>query len=109
MKPIITNQEILLFTNTCFSNRELCNGDTNNNTPETNSYREELEKACWAGILFEMLPELTAYSISGCKMFIWNILTAGHFILVNQGSYPHPVESETSVDPHLFLGSFHLN
>ena len=109
MKPIITNQEILLFTNTCFSNRELCNLDTNNNTPETNSYREELEKACWAGMLFEMLPELTAYSTSGCKMFIWNILTAGHFILVNQGSYPHPVENETSVDPHLFLGSVQFN
>ena len=108
MKPIITNQEILLFTNTCFSNRELCNLD-NNNGPDTNSYTEELEKACWSGMLFEMLPELTASSFCGCKMFIWNILTAGHFILVNQGSYPHPVESETSVDPHLFLGSFHSN
>ena len=109
MKPIITSQEILLFTNTSFSNRELSNPDTANNKPEINSYREELEKACWAGMLFELLPELTTYSFSGCKMFIWNILTAGHFLLINQGSYPHPVENETSVDPHLFLGSVHLN
>lgn len=109
MNPIITNQEILLFTNTCFSNRELCNLDSNNNRPETNSYSEELEKACWAGMLFEMLPELTTYSISGCKMFIWNILTANNYLLVNQGSYPHPVENETSVDPHLFLGSVQFN
>jgi len=109
MKPTTINQEILLFTNTSFSNRELFNLDTNNNKPETNSYREELEKVCWAGMLFEMLPELTAYSFSGCKMFIWNILTANHYLLVNQGSYPHRVENETSVDPYLFLGSLHFN
>ena len=109
MKPITINQEILLFTNTSFSNRELSNPDTANNKPEINSYREELEKACWAGMLFEMLPELTVYSFSDCKMSIWNILTAGHFLLVNQGSYPIPIEKETSVDPHLFLHSLHFN
>ena len=108
MKPIITNQEILLFADTSFSKQEFCNMDSFNR-PANLSRIEELEKACWAGMLFEMLPELMTYSISGCKMFIWNILTANHYLLVIQGSYPHPVENETSVDPYLFLGSIHLN
>jgi len=109
MKPTITNQEILLSTSASFSKREWCRLDAQQKRPEASSPIEELERACWAGMLFEMLPELTAYSFSGCKMFIWHILTAAHFLLVNQGSYPQPVENETSVDPHLFVSSLHFN
>ncbi len=109
MKPIITNQEILLFTSTQFSDRELCGPADENKRLETNSNKVELEKACWAGMLFEMLPELTPHSLCGSKLFIWDILSADHFLLVNQGSYPKPIESETSVDPHQFLVSFQFN
>jgi hypothetical protein len=108
MKPIIINQEILVFGGTHFSRQEFCSEKASGSGPTTYSSIEELERACWAGILCEILPELTKPA-SGCKLFIWNVFTAEHFLLINQGTYPRPVESETSVDPHLFILSVHLN
>ena len=109
MKQITINQEILLFAGTSFSRQEFCSKNTSSNGAANYSLIEELERACWAGMLCELLPELTTNPFSDCKMFIWNVLTAKHFLLVNQGTYPQPVESKTSVDPHLFLLSVHLN
>lgn len=109
MKPITINQEIILFAGTSFSRQEFCSKNDSGNGQPNYSLIEELERACWAGMLCELLPELTTNPFSGCKMFIWNVLNAGHFLLVNQGTYPHPVETETSVDPHLFLLSVHFN
>lgn len=109
MKPTITNQEILLFSGTSFSNREFSKTGKHSNRLETSSPRDELERACWAGMLFEMLPELTAYSLPGSKMFIWNIRSAEHFLLINQGTDPHPVEAVFSIDPQLFYTGANFN
>jgi hypothetical protein len=108
MKPITTNQEILLFADTSFSKQEFCNKDSFNK-PTNLSRIEELERACWAGMLFEMLPELVAYSFPRCKMFIWNIQSAEHSLLISQGTDPHPVEATFSIDPHFFLPAAHFN
>ena len=109
MKQITINQEILLFAGTSFSRQEFCNKDDSGNRPANYSLVKELEKACWAGMLCKLLPELTTDHFSSGKMFVWNVLNAEHFLLVNQGTYPCPVEIENSVDPHLFLLSLHLN
>lgn len=109
MKPITINQEILLFSESIFSRQEFCRKDDTSSSRVNYSFIEELERACWAGFLPELLPEMHLRSVAGYKMFVWNILTADHFLLVNQGTYPQPVEIETSVDPHLFLLSVHLN
>ena len=109
MKPITTNQEILLFTGTSFSSREFSKLDKHNDRLETNSSRDELERACWAGILFEMLPELTTYPFASCKMHIWNIHSAEHFLLISQGTDQNPIEDFFSIDPQLFLSRTQLN
>ena len=109
MKPISINQEILLFAGTSFSRQEFCNKTEPGYRAANYSLIEELERACWAGMLRELLPEITTAPVSGFKMFVWNVLNAEHFLLVNQGTYPYPVETETSIDPHLFLLSIHLN
>ena len=108
MKPIIINQEILLFSNTSFSKQEFCYKDSFNKQANL-SRIEELERACWAGMLFEMLPELTAYSFSRCKMIIWNIRSAEHSLLISQGTDQHPVEATFSIDPHFFDPAAHFN
>jgi hypothetical protein len=109
MKPISFNQEILIFANATFSRQDFCRRNTSDSRQANYSLIEELERACWAGRLCELLPELAAHSFTDSKMFIWNILTAEHFLLVNQGTYPSPAESETSLDPHFFILSVHLN
>ena len=109
MKPITTNQEILLFTGTSFSSRKFSKTGKHNNRLDTGSSRDELERACWAGLLFEMLPELTTHHFTSCKMYIWNIHSAAHFLLIRQGTDPNPVEDFFSIDPQLFLPSTLLN
>lgn len=109
MKLITTNQEVLLFTGSRFSNREFSRLDKPNNKLEANSFRDELERACWAGLLFEMLPELAIDSFARFKMYIWNIHSAEHFLLINQGTDPHPVDATLSIDPHFFLPVAHFN
>ena len=103
MKPIITNQEILLSTSASFSKREWCRLDAQHKRSEISSSSEELERACWAGILFEMLPELMTSSSTDGKMSIWNIRSASHFLLISQGIDPCPPEYTYSIDPQLFL------
>jgi len=109
MKPITINQEILLFADNSFARQEFYNKYTFINGSANYSLIRELEKACWAGLLSELLPELVPDPFPESKMFVWNILTAEHFLLIHQGTYPNRVESKSSVDPHLFLPSVHLN
>ena len=108
MKPENIHHEILLFTDNSFSQREFCSRDEKGSGRKLSPV-EELERACWAGMLFEMLPELTAYSLPGSKMFIWNIRSAERFLLINQGTDPHPVEAFFSIDPQLFYTGANFN
>ena len=109
MKPTTTNQEIILSTSTSFSNRELCHLDSKHKRPKISTPEEELERACWAGMLFEMLPELTKGLFTGSQVHIWDIHSSKHCLLVSQGTEPHPVENAFSLNPHFFLDVIRLN
>jgi hypothetical protein len=107
MKPTTTNQEIILVTGTRFLSREAClirRGKKVEANPQIN----ELERACWAGLIFELLPELSSPS-QGTKAFTWNVYSAGHFVLVNLGTEPSGVEAAFSVDPYHFVDETRLN
>jgi hypothetical protein len=107
MKPISTIQEILLFTGTSFSKREFSQLG-NHKKPDPKPQHAELEQACWSGILFEMLPELSSL-FAGSKAFIWDIHSFDHFLLVTQGTRPEPIDNAFSVDPHFFLTAAAFN
>jgi hypothetical protein len=107
MKSITTNQEVLLFAGTNFSNREFCHLESFKR-PDQKPQIAELERACWAGMLFELLPEL-ASPFEGSKAFIWDIHSANHFVLITQGTQPYQIENAFSVDPHFFLAAAGFN
>ena len=109
MKPEITNQEIMLFIDSRFCSREFCSRDNRLNGLDLNLHREKLENACWAGMLFEMLPELKDGCPFGNKVFIWDIHSVGHFLMIDQGSTPQPVEKPFSLNPYLFLDDVRSN
>src|SRR5258706_9532657 len=88
MKPKTIQQEILLITGTSFSSNEFCLKDPQCKESAYLSPLEQLEKVCWAGILSELLPELTDCSFSNCKTYIWNILKGNHFLNINMGDRP---------------------
>jgi hypothetical protein len=107
METNSTHQEILLFTGTRFSSRQWAEKD-DNGKPNSLSQKEQLEEACWNGLLPEMLPELSVYA-GGKKLFLWNIREAKSFIELELGEEPLTVVKQFSIDPYVFMETQTLN
>src|SRR5687768_16610507 len=105
MKTKNINQEILLFSGTSFSSRQFSIKDFDGKERTESTPIENLEKACWAGMLCEVLPELVGCPSPDNKIFIWHILSADHFLRISMGPYPSLIENESSIDPYFFLPS----
>lgn len=95
MKPPAINKEILLFTNTSFAKRELCQWNDS-------ARADELENACWSGIVFEILPDIF-YTSERNKLCVWKVNQTEQFVHVELGNTPAPPQYKTSIDPYFFL------
>ena len=101
MKTNSTQQEILLLTGTTFSKREWSEkipGKKNNLTE-----KEQLEEACWNGLLPEILPEAYLHTETDKKLFLWQIKQGKSFIDLEMGDIPEETEKEFSIYPYSFL------
>ena len=102
MERQVTTQEILLITRSSFYSRQFCKRD-DEQTSGSLSSMEELEKACWDGMLHEMLPELVGDYSTCTASFIWSTASGVNFLCVNIGLSPVSVDKKTSLDPYYFL------
>ena len=102
MKPTNIHHEILLFTSTSLANRQLANNEENSNSRKLSTI-EELEKACWNGIIYEMFPEILGSLYPKCESFLWHILTGKNFLYINIGPDPMMAENSSSIDPYFFM------
>jgi len=101
MKPQAISREILLMTDTSFAKRQLCERK-NAKKEGKHSPAEELEKACWSGLVFEMLPDI--FNDDERKnLFVWKVNQAEQFLHVQLSSIPSSTDYETSIDPYFFL------
>ena len=96
-----TQLEILLMTGTTFSSRQCYEKDDANQKNLTE--REQLEEACWNGLLPQMLPEIYELLGSDTKLYMWQIKEAGSFIEIELGDLPEEKEKFFSIDPYSFL------
>lgn len=94
-------QEILLITGTSFSSRH-CYQKEDPENPDHLSEIEQLEEACWNGLLGEMLPEICAKPANK-KIYLWQIKEACSFIEIELGELPKEKEKYFSIDPYTFL------
>jgi len=102
MKTSTTQQEILLMTDTTFSQRQLLEkGVLYDNKYFTRA--EQLEDACWNGLLDEMFPDILEKSSSGKKLHLREIRHARSFLEIELCEYPLTIEHEFSIDPYAFL------
>jgi hypothetical protein len=102
MKTNSTQQEILLMTGTDFSARQCCEkNDTGNQHNLTE--KEQLEEACWNGLLKDMLPELCEQPGGGKKLYLWQIKEGSSFIELELGDVPVEKEKYFSIDPYSFM------
>ena len=68
MKTTSIQQEILPMTNTTFSKQQLCEKDLSTNNKL--SVIEQLEDACWNGLLYEMFPGIVERSSAGKQLYL---------------------------------------
>jgi hypothetical protein len=98
------HQQILLFTGTHFSSRQsfLANSHENNF-----SEADELQNACWSGLLKEMLPEIC--ETDNKDLFLWQIKENKTSIDIEIGELPDEVDDFSSIDPYAFLETLSFN
>jgi hypothetical protein len=106
MKWQAIHQEIMLIIESSLSSRHLCK---KNNSNYKYSPVEELENACWDGLLDEELPGIMECPSSNGMSFIWEIESTKKFIHISMGTCPSYIEHETSLDPYFFLEIVNLN
>jgi hypothetical protein len=105
MKPQHVHQEILIFTSTTLSRKALCRKNSNNkNSPSF----EELEEACWEGLLNELVPEIMPSALHP-KMFIWGVHTGKFYLLIDLAGVPGIDELIFSIDPYLLSPEINMN
>ena len=106
METKSTQQEILLFTNTSFSLRQL-----SGNGPSADKHlttREMLEEACWNGLIWEILPEICEKP-NDLSLTLWEINVANSFFDLKFSEFPEEVENKHSLDPYKFIQELYLN
>ena len=102
MKTNFAQQEILLMTGTSFSSRQWCEKNDQDNQNQLTE-KEQLEEACWNGLLPEMLPEIYGQTCGKTKLYLWEIREAVSFIEIELGELPTEKEKYFSIDPYSFL------
>jgi len=100
MKKKAINHEVLLFTGTSFSRKQLCERDCNQ--PD-NSLTGQLQRACWNGLIFEILPDILQYPSQTNNVYTWEVTPAENFIDVKIGAASYSVEYGMCVNPYYFL------
>jgi hypothetical protein len=103
MEPQVINQEILLITGSGFCSRQFCKRDSDNEGNNDYSAMEQLEKACWDGMLYEMLPELAGNPTAQRDNYIWNTTSGVNFLCINMGPCPMTAGKQASINPYFFL------
>lgn len=94
--------EVLVITDISFLSWELrANEDPSRNS--TPSKDEQLEEACWKGVLQSMLPEIFEQSEGDNLLYLWEVKRTESFLHLNLGAVPPTMESCFSIVPYLFL------
>jgi hypothetical protein len=101
MKPTSKHHEILLFTGSRLASKQFTSKEENNKSKPFTAI-EELEKACWNGMLLEMFPEILGSTYPKCQSFLWHVLAGKNYVYINIGPHPVNVDHETSIDPYFF-------
>jgi len=67
--------------------------------------KEQLEEACWNGLLQEMLPEAYPTPADAGILYLWQIREAAFFLELEIGEFPAAIDKFYSIDPYSFLGT----
>src|SRR4051812_15079909 len=107
MELNIIQQEVLLIMDSQFAHRPWADKDPK--ASANLSSIEKLEKACWDGLVKEMIPELDITLETDKKLWLWHVHETNSFLALDFYEYPVAKEKESSIDPHLFMEGTNSN
>lgn len=108
MKEVIFQQEILLVANTAIFKKQLCKPDATKNNYYL-SFLEQLEEACWNGLLNELIPEIIEKSPSGKKLSLCQIRPGKSFLEIELSESQVLIETQFSIYPNFFISTILFN
>ncbi len=108
METNSTQLEILLLTGTSFAERQYAEKDESGN-PNPLSPADQLQAACWNGLLPRMLPEIMEQAPAGKQLFLWEVHETSSFIELELGEHPETIDRYYSIDPYSFMTTENYN
>lgn len=103
MKPYNTQQEILLLITSGFSAFQQLNRESHKSDTRQLSLAENLEEACWSGLLNELVPGILQRSASGKDLYIWQVSCGTAFLQIWLSDVLPKADPVFSIDPQYFL------
>lgn len=108
MENNFTQLEVLLITGTSFLSGNLCKKDDSDPNNQLSEH-QQLQEACWNGLIQTMLPEICLPSTDGGPLFLFQVREACSFIELELGDTPTFLDHQFSLTPHLFLATQTFN
>ena len=94
--------EVLLMTGTSFLAGNWVSKDAN--VVERNYTEiEQLQDACWNGLVKTMLPEVWIEPPNGGILYVWEVRETKSFLQLEIGEIPLPIDPNLSLKPSYFL------
>jgi hypothetical protein len=108
MEPNYTQVEILLMTGTSFALGNLCKKE-DSRRDDNITEKDQLQEACWNGLIQAMLPEICLRSENGDRLYLWNVKEAESFLELELGEIFADMDPHSSITPHLFFSTLAYN
>ena len=94
--------EVLLMTGTSFLAGNWVSKDANA-VDRNYTEIEQLQDACWNGLVKTMLPEVWIEPPNGGILFLWEVREAKSCLQLEIGEIPLPIDPRLSLKPSYFL------
>jgi len=106
MKNCSTQQEILLMPNTNFLRHQCMQKAEKDSRHRRHSLSEDIEHACWNGMIYKMLPDMIEKAKFDENLFLLHVRREDEFLEMELGEdYFRSIDCIFSISPNYFLCS----
>ena len=108
MRPISFSREVLVVTTSSFAQREFCERDSRDESSHLGP-TEQLEAACWNGLLNELLPEIMLDSACKEKINLWQVEMRSSYLKLSLGASNPDFEMNSLLTLTIFIYKQEMN
>lgn len=102
MKKVTVQLEIVLLPGNTSHQKQLCDKEFTKDNRSL-SPLEQMEEACWNGLLPELFPELEVLPGNDRELILWQIRQSASLLQIKMSDSVISVDGYYSIDPSYFL------